>query len=60
MKQNFPSHLIRTKPKTEKTHVTSVNIREDQKQFLEENGLNLSAVTREAIDALMGKRKATK
>lgn len=52
MKQNFPSHLIRTKPKAEKTHVISVNITEEQRDFLAEHGLNLSAITRDAIERL--------
>lgn len=34
-------------------HVTSVNITEKQREFLEKNNLNLSKITRERLDELM-------
>ena len=33
--------------------VTSVNIRESQKKFLKDNGIELSAVTRDAIEEII-------
>jgi hypothetical protein len=51
--RKFPGHLLKIKPKLDQPHVTSVNILEKHRAFLEENGLSLSAVTREAIDNMM-------
>ena len=55
----IPARYIKdqTGTKTE-NHVTSVNITADQRDFLKRNNVNVSLVTRDAIDALM--RKAIK
>ena len=38
-------------------HVSSVNITKEQKEFLEENGLNLSHLIRDFLEDLINKTK---
>ena len=43
--------------RAEDTHVTSVNIRKDQRDFLKKYGLVLSDIVRDRIDEMMAQDK---
>lgn len=57
MKNSIDRYIKNRDGKKVKMRVTSVNIREDQLKFLEKHDLNLSKLTRDAIDDLMSRKK---
>lgn len=52
---NLNRYIKNKEGKKEQSHTTSINITETHLQFLKEHNLNMSLITRDAIDELIKK-----
>lgn len=52
LKNNIQRYIKTPQGVKSEMHVTSVNITKEQQRWLEDNGLNLSKIVRDSIEAL--------